>query len=246
MAQLWTRTLFFLLLISFGVLGDLAEDTCVYDDGDTAYDLRGLRNDNADYKWSTVESDFTYSFTLNYCRATIEKCVDGQDSTAAACREVYGIVEPIGIFAPTRARLIPGVEGVSYVAGQGLDWQQVPINFRMNVLCDKNTPRTTSPVLKQGAPNYIFEIRSQYGCAIASSDAGGLSLGWILIIILTVSVTVYLVGGVLFNKFARKQDTSVRLLPNLDFWSSLPALIMDGVRYTVRRVRNPRGNYTTV
>ena len=36
-------------------------------------------------------------------------------------------------------------------------------------------------------------------------------------------LTVYLVAGILFNKFHREQ-TGVDMVPNVDFWKSLPGL----------------------
>jgi len=51
---------------------------------------------------------------------------------------------------------------------------------------------------------------------------------------------VYLVAGVLFNKFKRGL-TGVELVPNVTFWSSIPGLVKDGVMFIVNKIRGLRG-----
>ncbi|XP_072037687.1 cln5-like protein 1 isoform X1 [Amphiura filiformis] len=53
-----------------------------------------------------------------------------------------------------------------------------------------------------------------------------LSAGSILIIIFLVTAVVYLVGGAIMNKSGGA--TGLELIPNLEFWKSLPQLIAEG------------------
>ncbi|KAM9971242.1 hypothetical protein ACTFIW_011218 [Dictyostelium discoideum] len=62
---------------------------------------------------------------------------------------------------------------------------------------------------------------------IILNNKNGIGGGWIFIIILLSFTTVYLVGGVLINKF-KNEKSGLDLIPNKDSWSSLGGLISDG------------------
>ncbi|XP_077979003.1 cation-dependent mannose-6-phosphate receptor-like [Glandiceps talaboti] len=72
----------------------------------------------------------------------------------------------------------------------------------------------------KGETTYTFELHSSLCCY----GTGGLSVGSVLCIIFFVAVTVYLVGGVLYMKFA-KNETGINLIPHWTFWVSVPGLI---------------------
>ena len=65
---------------------------------------------------------------------------------------------------------------------------------------------------------------------------GGLSGGSIFLIILLVAVVLYLVGGVLFNKY-RRGATGTDVLPNKAFWLDLPGLVAEGCRFSWHKIR---------
>lgn len=48
---------------------------------------------------------------------------------------------------------------------------------------------------------------------------------------LLVIVVVYFVGGVLFMKFKR-EASGKDLIPNVEFWSSIPGLVKDGIKFS--------------
>lgn len=56
-------------------------------------------------------------------------------------------------------------------------------------------------------------------------------------------------GGVLLNRFYRQQ-TGWDMIPNREFWLSLPGLVWDGNKYTFEKLRNLWvklfGSYETV
>ncbi len=58
----------------------------------------------------------------------------------------------------------------------------------------------------------------------------GLSTGWYVFIFLWVFVIVYFVGGAIFMATV-KGARGVEVVPNLTFWTELPALIKDGFRF---------------
>ncbi|KAN0026721.1 hypothetical protein ACTFIV_007711 [Dictyostelium citrinum] len=63
----------------------------------------------------------------------------------------------------------------------------------------------------------------------------GIGGGWIFIIILLSFTTVYLVGGILINKF-KNNKSGLDLIPNKDSWSSLGGLISDGFSFIKSKV----------
>ncbi|KAN0039780.1 hypothetical protein ACTA71_007016 [Dictyostelium dimigraforme] len=58
----------------------------------------------------------------------------------------------------------------------------------------------------------------------------GIGGGWIFIIILVSFTTVYMVGGILINKF-KNNKSGLDLIPNKDSWSGLGNLISDGIGF---------------
>ncbi|KAM9979404.1 hypothetical protein ACTFIY_008663 [Dictyostelium cf. discoideum] len=70
---------------------------------------------------------------------------------------------------------------------------------------------------------------------IILNNKNGIGGGWIFIIILLSFTTVYLVGGILINKFKNEKSGS-DLIPNKDSWSSLGGLISDGFGFIKSKV----------
>lgn len=69
-----------------------------------------------------------------------------------------------------------------------------------------------------------------------SGGSGGPSTGTILVIIFFVVLVVYLVAGVLFMKY-RRGATGREVIPNIEFWSSLPGLIKDGCVFFGKNIK---------
>jgi len=77
-------------------------------------------------------------------------------------------------------------------------------------------------------------------------DDGGISGGWIFIIILVCIAVLYVVGGVIYKR-VRTEDRGIDMIPNKDFWFSLPLLVVAGHLYIWRKLRGLCGaNYETV
>jgi hypothetical protein len=85
---------------------------------------------------------------------------------------------------------------------------------------------------------YFFTWKTSYACPVTPSHEieGGLSGGSILLIMYTTinkitefnsfftTATVYFAGGLIFLKFVRHAE-GVSMVPNVEFWSSLPGLV---------------------
>jgi len=77
-------------------------------------------------------------------------------------------------------------------------------------------------------------------------SSGGISGGWIFIIILICLIVIYLIGGVLYNRF-RRDLRGWELIPNLAFWAALPGLVWSGHVYVYKKLRGLCGaKYETV
>ncbi|EDO48852.1 predicted protein [Nematostella vectensis] len=70
-------------------------------------------------------------------------------------------------------------------------------------------------------------LHSKYVCM------SGLSVGSILLIIFFTLVVVYLITGIVFNKF-KKGAEGKEVLPNLAFWVDFPILVKDGIIFTIQ------------
>ena len=88
---------------------------------------------------------------------------------------------------------------------------------------------------------WSFTLNSAYVCTLTASSGGssagkGLSGGSIFLILFFVGAFVYLVGGILFNKYKRGLSGS-ELIPNIGFWRDLPGLVKDGCVFSFNKVR---------
>src|SRR4051794_30612584 len=62
-----------------------------------------------------------------------------------------------------------------------------------------------------------------------------LSGGWIFIIILSVVVPLYVVGGCVY-KHQKLGATGMDKCPNVEFWRDLPSLVKDGFAFTYAKL----------
>ena len=132
--------------------------------------------------------------------------------------------------------------------------------FKVQLVCDADkegdlTNAAQDPSLPY---DYSMTLTTKYACSdIAPPPAGhggkgsgssGLSPGSIMLIVFFVCITVYLVGGILFNKFYRGANGK-EIVPQVDFWIALPGLARDGALFSWNKVRSlggKRANYDDV
>jgi len=80
------------------------------------------------------------------------------------------------------------------------------------------------------------------------TGAGGPStfdMGWVFVIIVLCGLFVYFVGGILLLKFALHKDGR-EIVPQVDFWTALPGLVVDGIKFAWRKITCQTGGYTEV
>lgn len=83
------------------------------------------------------------------------------------------------------------------------------------------------PEKVDNSAHFPFKLRSKYACPRKS----GLSTGSVLIIVFGSLLLVYIVAGILFNKFHRGA-TGKEVIPNVNFWMDFPLLVKDGVEFS--------------
>ena len=74
--------------------------------------------------------------------------------------------------------------------------------------------------------NHVLYLFSKYSCMVRAHP--GLSIGSTLLILCGTIFGVYLIGGVLILHCLRGAR-GTEMIPNIDFWGSLPGLVKDGV-----------------
>ncbi|KAI9292273.1 mannose 6-phosphate receptor domain-containing protein [Neoconidiobolus thromboides FSU 785] len=111
------------------------------------------------------------------------------------------------------------------------------INSKLIFTCDTNAK--DEPVVEFLGDylkcQYQFEIKSIHACPLDkdgqktpgnsnnSSTGGGASIIWTII---TVIVTVYLLGGILYNRFVMKKQ-GLQQIPNYEFWYNIYDFVKD-------------------
>jgi len=210
------------------------------------YDLSKLKNANKDYyipKGTYAKQD--WDIWINVCRSLVNPLCGGD---VIACQE-WDPTSPQGHAAMGSASsqvfqngVIAGQKGVTLQYKNGPDGRETEIDFVCDTGAGVGNPKY---VIENPQHHYTFSWNTQFACpGGAGGIAGGLGPGSILLIIVLCLVVVYLVAGVLFNRFKRGMN-GIEMIPNVTFWTSIPGLVKDGVMFIVNKVRN-RGGYTQV
>lgn len=123
----------------------------------------------------------------------------------------------------------------------------------INFYCDKSDGKFEFVNVENkggGNYNYIFQWKTSHACPVKSGGGGGggggsaISGGWIFIIILFSLVILYFVCGALWNRF-KLDKRGIEIIPNHEFWLSLPGLVKDGHIYVFNLVCRLIGRCTS-
>jgi hypothetical protein len=114
---------------------------------------------------------------------------------------------------------------------------------KVTFICDENVPTPTKmDVVEFPLCEFTITIKAAGACPVRSSGDGGAAF----VITLLVVVVVYLVGGVLYNRFKHNQ-TGLAMLPHQSFWLPLFALFLNGCRFTLTFIRTGgKGPYDSI
>lgn len=124
-------------------------------------------------------------------------------------------------------------------------------SLSVSVYCNANGVQAPMSVNKSGDCNYITTMMHPAGCPAVTS-IGGKGLGWLntLVIVLLCILAAYLLTGIVYRFFVLGIHGK-EVIPNLDFWLSVPRRIQNGSEYILIKIvgayyRVRYGPYTRV
>ncbi|KAL8257429.1 hypothetical protein R6Q59_029470 [Mikania micrantha] len=125
-------------------------------------------------------------------------------------------------------------------------WHQGPemnCSLSVSVICDSKKFLGPKTLEKAGNCNFATQITHPAGCAYVLATEGN-ELGWfsILLIILLCLFGCYLITGAAY-RFFYLNIRGIDIIPNLEFWASLPHRVRNSFMSLVRRFRGPSQNY---
>lgn len=203
-----------------------------------------------------VAEDKAGGWTYEFGICTDITCPDAQPNgaptPAAACQEATNGNWVLGTYAsPPAATYSTAYKKGAIVFNSVVSTVQYngaprSSTSTITVICDpkakiaNNITVISAPINSQP---YLYQLFLSHRSACGS---GGLSGGSICLIILSVLIIVYFVGGFIFLKFARGAEGK-EAIPNYEFWSDLPSLCKDGLMFIVNKIRGGgSGGYETV
>jgi len=185
------------------------------------------------------------------CRTTVTAVCGVNPGGIGACQQwdpqtpsgkaTMGIANSVG-YGPLQNQTSEGQKGATATFSGGTGGR----SFELDLQCVP-TAGVGTPSFEEEAPttSYHFAWASQYACPLNYNTGGGkLSGGSVILIILLCLMVVYVAAGITYNK-VRKQATGLELIPNVEFWTSLPGLVKDGVMFIVNKTCR-RGGYSQV
>jgi len=108
---------------------------------------------------------------------------------------------------------------------------------KVYLVCNKDEVGRLIPItqnITNSTDAFTFQLQSKHSCIIHPEpprDAGGLSTGSILLIILFVSSALYLILG-MTGRFCLVGARGLEVVPHLEFWRDLPDLVFDGFKFS--------------
>lgn len=239
-----TRITFFLIFSSlqfeFGLADECKWDSsclCKFTNG-SVIDLKPINTKYRDGKeWmfkftdpTKQQANFQYAFNPCYTVKTSDDCTD-----SIACQQ-YVTGDPPEYFP------LATMKGEEFITADALYVRYAAVGgdtartLTVKLVCISSGDDTFEPV---GQPDpqknfYNYTLTSQHCCS--SVPASHISLGTILCIIFIVVVVIYIIAGVLVNKFVRGA-TGAEIIPNRSFWTQQPGLIKEGFQFTGGKIR---------
>jgi len=215
------HSMIFVMLLFFFVFIDsqtIQTDCTRIEDGVGSYNLQSI-----------VGQELTFAegpnlYKVSVCQnaySTCGGCMDG----AGWCKEYGMFKDCVGKFS----LIVPLVveEGVELVYDRG-DYGMMG---RIIITCDPNVGDLDS--VESFDPYTKITAKSRWACR----NVGTISPGTVICITIVVMASVYLVGGIAYNKFYREKS-GVEMIPNYEFWQDIPFLFRDGVIFVVSKVKD--------
>jgi len=247
-----------LALFALALFGISAQSDCKGKIGGNNYDLGPLANAVGDGDIQTVDSTGnTYYYRPCKSVSTVACSQGTNPPNPGTCQKDSRMIPRYHSCGSTstatwKARSDGEATGFFLHFTSGEEDRQSDIEFVCDPAAGTGNLTAATPT-EQPTHYYHLQWKSSLACPHTGGDGdgggddgGGISGGWIFIIILICLVAVYLIGGVIYKRF-RTEDRGLDLIPQKDFWFSLPFLVKDGHMYIWKKARGLCGaQYETV
>jgi len=209
------------------------------------YNFNSLASSTADYSVKTS----SWNTFINVCRQTINTTCG---TNVAACQTWPGGKAALGStttaqWAPLVRSTTQGQKGATVSFGNGTSGRAFEIDFQ----CVESAG-VGSPNFEVETPKlfYNFAWPTKTACPTGNvptpnSGPRGLSGGSIFLILLLCLVVVYVAAGITFN-VVKKKASGKEIIPNVEFWGSIPGLVKDGVMFIVNSTCRRGSGYSQV
>jgi hypothetical protein len=205
------------------------------------YDFSGMR---ASEDFTSNTDDYTYTF--NPCGDSIDPlCAAGDQEVGpgSMCQltgDPQKLVAVLGAWTeasgPSFQLINPKVpaDGLQIIFNNG-DTNNCARKVLLNVTCGAASSGFEIFEDPDAKCNYLASMEHPVAC-IGGVPGGGLSGGWIFIIIVSVTSIVYVAAGCVY-KNKKLQTTGMESCPQIDFWRELPGLCKEGVSFTIAKIK---------
>nr|XP_022309750.1 uncharacterized protein LOC111115345 [Crassostrea virginica] len=209
---------------------------CELDDG-KVINLDPVAKSNGAAFMDVMDSGGVDLYSWNPCKSFSE----GSCTNAAVCQTHSGLQYNCG----TQDSAAFGYDDTNnvYTITYSADTVSKDNELRTTTLylyCDQG-PDMFQPIGEAVQGTYAMIFKSKYACP---REDTGISAGTVLIIIFFSLLAVYLIGGVIFQIFVRK-NSGKNAIPNASFWFDFPGLVKDGVFFVIRR-GGKKGTYNSI
>eukprot|EP01103_Thecamoeba_quadrilineata_P008316 TRINITY_DN18083_c0_g1_i1.p1 TRINITY_DN18083_c0_g1~~TRINITY_DN18083_c0_g1_i1.p1 ORF type:complete len:283 (+),score=38.76 TRINITY_DN18083_c0_g1_i1:60-851(+) len=245
----------------FFVSSLIAQDTCTYTNNGQTWNLNPLSTQALTYRAVVGSKSFTYS--VQYCKALvgIVGCTG-----AAACQQPYPLagangtslgIPPPNYEALTGSKYPKGGIRQTYLNGKKCNATKTGRQAIVETLCHDTTVSSVTNVTEVTKCVYLYSVNSIYGCSSSVSPTNspipppptnslvppppanpggstGMDNGWWFVIAIAILGVVYLVVGTSVQSIRGRRG--FEMIPNLEFWKDFPFLIIDGFKFTFRKI----------
>lgn len=208
---------------------------CSQDVSGSFFDFSSLKGNELTY---TAQASAYYSYTLNMCGSVEDICA-GKDSMICQATTITKVFEATIISSsdtpPCTWALADASNpqsGVTITCSNGQTCNGNVRKAQIQATCDNTATSPTSfSVVENPQCTYTIKFNSAAACPTTPPAKSGLSGGSIFLIILFVVGSIYGFGGCLYKKFKMGAE-GTEIIPNIDFWMTLPTLVIAGVMTT--------------
>lgn len=216
------------------------------------YDFSGLRKTGGeDYKKIIqVGPNIQFIYRMNLCANTLVNCQNEPAPATEALKIPAGeTCRVLGRLAGAKWEMVDAPKSDKNPWGKNME-----ITYLNGDMCDpaKATSRSVTLRLEcdlsiKDPAKFFAEVKKEATCntqyvfqsaQVCPSTGGSHARKLLTLVFLLFGI--YCIGGIGYNKFALNKPVGVELIPNFQFWQDLPALVQDGVAFTVDKFKQVR------